>query len=346
MTGPMRVPSLLFATVCPLLAQFKSTVPLVVSPATVTDGKGRFVDGLTADDLALYDNNVRQKVQLEDTLTQPISLAVVIEASSRSAAVLDKMGRSGVLFSDLLCGEGGETAILSTSDHVRVVQNFTTDSALLTRALKGLRVQGDGAAILDGIGAALRLLEGRDRARRRVLLVIAERRDRSSKSELSDLLRESQRQNVAVYWLTYSTLLEPYTNRPKTVWDRMTDEQKAGAHKGEPGPPRPSKEEQNPLPPEMAPGSLLTIFTELKQRTKVDAAELFSKTSGARTFSFLKQSGLEDAIQAVGEEVHRQYVVSFQPAPDKPGTFHALRMEVNGRPALRVRARAGYWSVE
>lgn len=59
----------------------------------------------------------------------------------------------------------------------------------------------------------------------------------------------------------------------------MTDEQKAEAHKGEPGPPRPSKEEENPLPPEMAPGSLLSIFTEAYQHAKVDAAALFSGRS-------------------------------------------------------------------
>jgi VWFA-related protein len=346
MIGPMRVPALLLAMVCPLLAQFQSTVPLVVAPATVTDGKGRFVDGLTADDLTLYDNNVRQKLQLEDTFVKPISLVVVIEASSRAAAVLDKVRGSGVLFSDLLSGEAGETAIVSFSDHVRVSQDFTTDSSRLTKALKALRVQGDGATILDGIGTALRLLARRDRARRRVILVIAERRDRSSRTDLPALLREVQSQNVAVFWLTYSTFLEPFTNRQKTVWDRMSDEEKAEKHPTEGKHPFPSPEEETPLPPEMAPGSLITIFTELKQRAKIDAAELFSRTTGARTFRFLKRSGLEEAIQAMGEEVHRQYVISYQPAPDKAGIFHAMRMEVKGRPDLQVRTRAGYWSVE
>jgi len=345
MIPPMRVLLLLLIAFGPLAAQFKSTVPLVVSPVTVTDRKGRFIDGLTAGDLALYDNNVRQKVQLEDVVVQPISLAVVIEANSRSVAVLDKLGRSGILFSDLLCGEGGETAIVAAAEHVRVMQQFTSDSSQLTKTLRDLRMQGDGAAIFDGIGTALKLLDSRSR-RRRVMLVIAERRDRSSKTDLAYLLRETQRQNVAVYWVTYSTFLEPYTNRGKTVWDRMTDEQKAEAHKGEPGPPRPSKDEENPLPPEMAPGSLLSIFTEAYQRSKVDAAALFSRTTGARTYSFLKQSGLEDAIQAVGEEVHRQYVVSFQPSAGDAGIYHQLRAEVRGRPDLKVRARAGYWSVQ
>jgi hypothetical protein len=37
-------------------AQFKSAAPLVVAATTVTDSKGRYVDGLTLEDLILYDN--------------------------------------------------------------------------------------------------------------------------------------------------------------------------------------------------------------------------------------------------------------------------------------------------
>jgi len=44
---PVRVLAFLTLTLYPLLAQFKSTVPLVIAPTTVTDPKGRFVDGLT-----------------------------------------------------------------------------------------------------------------------------------------------------------------------------------------------------------------------------------------------------------------------------------------------------------
>ena len=50
---------------CPLWAQFKSDVPLVVAPTTVTDAKGSFVDGLSPQDLTLYDNNVPQAIRMD-----------------------------------------------------------------------------------------------------------------------------------------------------------------------------------------------------------------------------------------------------------------------------------------
>jgi hypothetical protein len=159
------------------------------------------------------------------------------------------------------------------------------------------------------------------------------------------LLREDQLQNTAIYWLTYSTFLTPFTSRPKSVWDRMTDEQKADPSRMQGRIKYPLPEEEEPLPPAMAPGSLFNVFTELSHKNTVDAANLLSRTTGGRTFSFLKQSGLEDAIHAVADEVHRQYIISFQPKLDTPGLFHTIRAEVSGRPELQVRTRAGYWRI-
>jgi hypothetical protein len=151
------------------VAQFKSTVPLVVAPTTIQDRKGHSIDGLT---------DVPQPIHL-DTTFNPISLVVAVQASSNSAAVLDKLGRSGILFSQLLAGDAGETAVVSFSDRVQIYQDFTTDPYVLSRALQNLRVQGDGAAALEGVMQALRMLSHRKAGARRIILVIAEKRDRS-----------------------------------------------------------------------------------------------------------------------------------------------------------------------
>ena len=318
--APMRVATGILLIACAARAQFRTDVPLVVAPTTVTNRKGHYVDGLGADDLILYDNNVPQRIQA-DAAVNPISLVVAVQASSNAAAVLDKLGRSGILFSQLLAGDAGETALITFSSDVRLMQDFTSDPDLLTRALRTLRTQGGGAAALDGVMEALRILARRKPDRRRIILIIAEKRDRSSRVQFPALLQEVQRQNAAIYWLTYSPFLTPFTRRPKT------------------------DERGEPLPPEISSGSLLTIFTELKQRAKVNVADLLSRTSGGRTLGFLKQGALEQAIEAIGEEVHKQYILTFQPAPSVPGQFHSIRVEVKGRPDLRVRTRAGYWTI-
>jgi VWFA-related protein len=340
----MRLAALLTLATLPAAAQFKSTVPLVVSPLTVTDARGHFVDDLTEPDLVLYDNNVPQPVQL-DYVIHPISLVVAIEANNASVAVIDKLGRSGALFADLLAGDRGETALVTFTSRVSVAQDFTSDSTQLNYILRNLRVHGDGAAVLDAVSQSLRLLAARPAGRRRVLLAIAESRDRSSEIKIAELLQRPELQNTAVYWLTYSTLLEPFTNKRKTKWDRMTDEQKQDPRRLHSSK-LPLPEEEEPLPMDMAPGSLINVFTELGHKTRTDAAALLTRTTGGRTFSFVKQSALESAIQAVGAEVHRQYLISFQPKPDAAGVYHPMRVEVKGRRDLTARARSGYWSVQ
>src|SRR5947209_3320930 len=158
-----------------------------MAPTTVVDSKGRYVDGLESKDLVLYDNNVPQPIHVDEAI-YPISLVVGIQTSRNSQSVLDKMGGSGILFSGLLAGEAGETAVITFSDRVNVLQNFTSDPDMLARTMRRLHVEGEGAAALDAIMEALRQLEQRRPERRRVILLIAEKRDRSSKRKFSETL--------------------------------------------------------------------------------------------------------------------------------------------------------------
>src|SRR4051812_46907338 len=177
----MRLAALIAVLTCAARAQFKSTVPLVVAPTTVTDSKGHYVDGLTPTDLILYDNNVPQTIQM-DWMTYPIDLVVAVQTSENSGAVIDKLGGSGILFAQLLAAEAGETAVISFSDEVKVRQEFTADADRVTHSLRMLRKDGGGAHMLDAFREALAMLQQRPAGRRRVILMIAEKRDRGSQA--------------------------------------------------------------------------------------------------------------------------------------------------------------------
>ncbi len=85
---------------------------------------------------------------------------------------------------------------------------------------------------------------------------------------------------------------------------------------------------------------------QLARLGKPDLATLFTTTTGGRELSFLKKNALEHAIQLVGEEVHRQYILSFEPKGGEPGEYHAIRVIVKGRPELAAKTRAGYWALQ
>lgn len=336
----MRLAGCVLLFTCAGWAQFKSTVPLVVAPTTVTDSKGRYVEGLTSEDLNLYDNNVPQKIQM-DWMIYPISLVVAVQTSSNSGAVIDKLGASGILFTQLLAADAGETAVISFSDKVKVHQEFTSNPDSVTHSLRMLRKEGGAAHMLDALRQALVMLEQRPKGRRRIILMIAEKRDRSSDAKLADVVERVQRLNVAIYWLSYSPFLQPYTVKTKTAEDLKPEAERIKIRKCDlcPGP------DDTPVPADLGPGGLIYGIGELARLHQPDLSRLFTATTGGRALHFLKKNALEQAIQLVGEEVHRQYILSFEPKGGKPGQFHAIRVAVKDRPELRVKTREGYWAL-
>lgn len=336
MLPAMRLAALCLLSVCAAWPQFRSTVQLVVAPVTITDAKGNFVNGLDASDLILYDNNVPQHTQM-DTEIYPISLVVAVQTSKNAGPILDKLGSSGILFSQLLAADQGETAVLTFSDTVHRRVEFTKSPDELIHAFKKLRPDGYDAVTLDAITTALDMLSHRPPGRRPIICVIGETRDRSSDAKLPEVVREIERQNVAVYWLTYSAFLAPYSDRKVKTYGDIEDEKEKGLDK---------KHDETRVPDDSIPFDLLAGIKELARLSKPNIANLLTRTTGASAINSFSKRQLEKAIHEIGDEVHRQYILSFPPPVSTPGLFHKIRVEVIGRPDLHVKTREGYWTVQ
>jgi VWFA-related protein len=264
---------------------------------------------------------------------------VAVQTSSNSGAVLDKLGGTGILFTQLLAADAGETAVISFSDQVKVHQDFTGNPDRVIRALRMLRKEGSDAHMLDALRRAFVMLEQRPAGRRRIILMIAEKQDRSSNANLTEVMERVQRLNAAVYWLTYSPFLEPFTVKAKTAEDLEPEAERIKIQKCAlcPAP------DDTPVPLDLGPGGLIYGIGELMRLHQPDLSSLFTKTTGGRALNFLKKNTLEQAVQLLSEEVHRQYILSFEPKQGEPGKFHAIRVAVKGRPDLQAKTRAGYW---
>jgi hypothetical protein len=171
--------------------------------------------------------------------------------------------------------------------------------------------------------------------------MIAEKRDRSSQAKLPDVMEQVQRLNAAIYWLTYSPFMQPFTVKPKTAEDLKPEAERIKIQKCAlcPAP------DDTAVPPDLGPGSTNDAIGELIRLHQPDLSSLFTSTTGGRKLSFLKKNGLEQAIQLVSEEVHRQYVLTFEPKGGEPGRFHTIRVEVKDRPELHAKTRDGYWAL-
>jgi hypothetical protein len=202
----MRCVLVFLLSACAAWAQFRGASQLVVAPTAIRDSKGRMVDGLDPADLILYDNNVLRPIQA-DMAAYPISLVVAVESGENSKAVLDKLGNSGILFSQVMAADQGETALISFSDHVTPLVDFTSDPDDLTSALQRIRPDGAGDAALEGLMKALDMLAHRRNGRRLIVLMISENRDRSSKLKLPAVVQRLQQLNAGMYRASHGAII-------------------------------------------------------------------------------------------------------------------------------------------
>jgi VWFA-related protein len=323
---------------------------LVVTPASVVDRKGGRVEGLEAGDLILYDNNVPRAIHVDDEFV-PISLVLVVQSTATAQPVLEKLRKEASLIEPILTGDRGEAAIVTFDAEVRVVNDFTADFTAIARTLRNLDATGGGGSVIDAVGVGVAVLAKRPAGRRRVLLLVGEKHDRSSKSGLKEVIIAAQRANITIYTVSFSPMFTPYTTKALSYCDpdkkcRHCDRtcgmcaRQCFKDDGKYHAPPPRYEEQ-------ANASLLAILVkagiEIARSAQTDLAETFAKLSGGTTAAVLTKDGLEKTLQRVGEDLHNQYLISFQPDEAAVAGFHTIRIEVRSRPELVVRARAGYW---
>ncbi len=89
---------------------FRAETRIVQTPVSVTDVRGRGVDGLAARDFLVLSDGIKQDVTLDsfDTGVAKISLAIAVQTSGISTPALTKIRRIGGMIQPLVIGSGGE----------------------------------------------------------------------------------------------------------------------------------------------------------------------------------------------------------------------------------------------
>jgi VWFA-related protein len=316
-------------------------VQVVLVPTTVTDDKGNVINGLRPQDFELYDNDKRQDIN-RDVAFLPLSMAICIQRSDNIEAILPKIRKMGNVIHDLLVGQDGEAAIVTFDHRIETAQEFTNDPELINAAVEKLRAGGQNSRLNDAVQHATRMLRSR-RERRKVILLIAETLDRSSEAPVKEVATELQIHNVDVYTLNISRLISRLTEKPRVP---RPDPLPPGAR------PRPGMAAGDPTTQAQMSGTFgygadfIPAIEEIFRATKAifvkNPAEVYTKFTGGREYSFISQADLERSIAQIGAEIRSQYILSYTPNNKLEGGFHAIRVVVN-RPGLKVRTRPGYW---
>jgi Ca-activated chloride channel family protein len=201
------------AGVLAVLAQetvFKVDVQLVRLLVNVKDtSSGRLVGSLNQEDFTILDSGVPQQITLFERQTeQPLSVAVLIDASGSTAKELEYETTSVRKFMRALIGEGnpGDTAALYAFNYqVMLLTSYTRRLSRLEGALKNLRAEA-GTSLYDAIYLASNDLEDRDG--RHVLIVITDGGDTTSVRNFHHALEAAHRADAVLY----GVLVMPITN--------------------------------------------------------------------------------------------------------------------------------------
>jgi VWFA-related protein len=315
-----------------------TTVNVVVAPTTVRDRNGDFVNGLQLQDFQLFDNNRLQKVNA-DVRDEPLSLVVAVQRSSNLTDFLPKIQNIGPMLSQLVAGQNGEIAIVGFDHRMLTMQDFTTEGTKVSEAMKKMTPGSSSHAVVDAVNYSVRMLKNRPPDRRRVLLLIAEKRDKGSELRLRECLTETQFANVAIYSLDISTIVAALTD--KGIPPRPPSIPPEAQHMPGGGASTPTTIDQNYYM-----GNYIPVFVDIFKAVKSvfvdDTLDVFTRFTGGREYSFVGERSLEKAVSGISDELHSQYLLSYSPNNQTEGGFHEIKVNVN-RPNLEVRTRPGYW---
>ena len=321
---------------------FAVEVQVVTVPVTVTDRKGQFVTDLDIRDFTVLDNGERQKIENFELSSEPLSLAVVVETSSRVQPLLPQLRGAGILITQLILGESGEAAVLSFDREVKIVQDFTESPDKIEAALRNLATGPSQVRLSDAVARAIFLLQQRPRGRRRVIVIVSEGRDQGSTNRLGNVLRGAQQLGISVYTVGLSTM--------KALLDRPADQSGTSS----PYPPgvitRPLTGGQLPTPDVQsnmgaANVNLLEIITDLVNGVRNvvggNPLTIYAAGTGAADFPSDNKAKFEKALGRIGEELRNQYVLTYRPSNLSDLGFHSIQVTLSRRD-LEARFRPGY----
>ena len=288
-------------------AHIRYGTTVVIAPTTVRDRNGEFVNGLQLQDFELYDNNKLQKINA-DVRDEPLSLVVAVQRSSNLNDFLPKIQNIGSMLNQLVAGQDGEIAVVGFDHRIQVMQDFTNEGAKVSEAMKKMTPGSSNHAVIDAVNQSIRMLKNRPRDRRRVLLLIAEKRDRGSELRLREALTEAQFANVSIYSLDISTVVAALTDKgmpPRPPSIPAEAQHLPGGYAA-----TPTTVEQNYYL-----GNYIPVFVDIFKAVKSvfvdDTLDVFTRFTGGREYSFIGEKSLEKAMSGISDELHSQYLVEL-----------------------------------
>lgn len=307
---------------------FKSSVTEVIVPVTVTDDKGRFVSNLSKDDFTIFDEGKQQQISyFTRERNQPVVIGFLIDLSNRSRLHWDKFKEA---IQDLVLAtvepegkpdERFAAYMIGYATEAELMVNTTTDPEKILDRIRKIKA-GGASALYDAVYMACTsraLVKGEPIEPRRVIIVVGDGNDNSSRHSLDQVVELAQRNLVTIYGV--STVAFGFTSEGTGPLNRLTSA--TGGRVVYP---------------------LENLYSDVSGYLSKPSDEgNYAYKVGTGGYASAIMRGIVDAIEATAGEINTQYIIRYSPSDtDVNRAFRRIEVKVN-LPNVKVRAREGYF---
>jgi Ca-activated chloride channel homolog len=181
---------------------FRAGVDLVSLNVTVTEGIGKYVTDLAAEDFTVFEDGVKQDVTFFTRTNLPIALALLIDTSASMENKLPTAQEAAIGFAKRL-RQQDLAEVVDFDSRVVVLQSFSNSVAELEQAIRKTSA-GGSTSLYNAVYIALKDLKkvvakSTDEIRRQAIVVLSDGEDTSSLLPFEEVLDLAKRSETAIY---------------------------------------------------------------------------------------------------------------------------------------------------
>lgn len=179
--------------------RIRSEVTLVGLLASVLDKDGRPAPDLAVDQFEVYEEGVKQKIEVfEPETEQPLDLALMIDSSLSETKELLFEADAASRFIQKLVRPADRLSVFQFADAVIQLAPFSSNVPALQAALHRM-TPGDGTALYDAVYLGAQALSRNPGGRRRAIVLVTDAGETTSRADFESARRAAVRADALLY---------------------------------------------------------------------------------------------------------------------------------------------------
>jgi Ca-activated chloride channel homolog len=188
--------------------RIRVNVNLVTVLVSVLDDKNRPAPDLPKEAFQLFEEGVAQQInKFEPETSQPLDLAIMIDASLSAHKEITFEQEAAAHFIRQVLRPGDRLSVFSFDENVTQLAAFSDNVPELQAAVRKMPA-GAGTSIYDAVLLGARALERRGDERRRVIILVTDAGETTSRADFEAARKEAVRSNS----LLYTIVIRPVKN--------------------------------------------------------------------------------------------------------------------------------------